>query len=249
MTPRTLVLVHAAAALLALAVVPGAARAQAAAGGGAPDAEATQCDPLLARVLPGDFNFCLALKRWDQGRRAQAIELMRLAAGWGNKGAQTALGVAYFNGDGVAQDRALGLAWLALASERKAPRASGLYRSARSKVDDAEYARSDVLYRRMLGTYGDDVAALRAERRFRRQLQLMSGNQAYGVGICIAGSSGSGFSDANNPDDFRSTKPCSMASEHRVTEALKDRYEIYSAGWKGRVRVGPVKPVKARSGK
>lgn len=234
-----------ASVLLALMAVAGAARAQEASPESAPRPAAIDCSPVLFRMLPGEFDFCLALKHWDKGDRKQAVELLELAAGWGNKSAQTALGVAYFNGDGVARDLALGLAWLALAAERRAPTASGLYLSARSRVDETEYARADGLYRQMRAKYADDVAAARADRHFRRQVRQLASNPVYGAGRCIVGLT---YAFAGTDDQDTTLRSCSMASEHGALELLQGRYDDYFKGWQGRVTVGPAEPLKA-SGK
>lgn len=242
----------AAGMLLALAAAaPGLVRAQDAADAAEAPPVAVpgaKCDYLLAKFLPGDFNFCLAAQYWREGKREKAAEMLQLAAGWGNKGAQTALGVAYFNGDGIPQDRALGLAWLALAAERQAPTASGLYVSARGKVDTDEYERAIALYQEMRTTYADDVAAVRADNRYRREIHAIESNPAYGSGKCIAGFNDSVFADPNSPEQalgMARTYGCSLAAERRVLTELEQRYQVYTAGWNGRVSVGSVEPVKA----
>jgi TPR repeat protein len=256
MIGRKLIGGYTAGALLAFAMVaPGIARAQD--GAGNPTAEQpaatpnAKCDYLLSKFLPGDFNFCLAAQYWREGKREKAAEMLQLAAGWGNKGAQTALGVAYFNGDGIPQDRALGLAWLALAAERQAPTASGLYVSARGKVDAEEYERAIALYQQMRTTYADDVAAVRADNRYRREVRAIESNSAYGSGKCIAGFNDSQFADPSAPEQYfgsQRTYGCSLAAERRVLDELEQRYAVYAAGWNGRVSVGSVEPLKA-SGK
>lgn len=209
-----------------------------------------KCDPVLAKALPGDFNFCLAAKDWQAGHHEQAAEFLKLAAGWGDKAAQMALGVAYFNGDGVPRDRALGLAWLALAAERHGAKASGLFVSARSKVDDAEFARADTLYRQMRAKYGDEVAAVRADNRYRRAVHALKGDPAYGMGRCVAGYGYVAFSDPGNREQNTGADkylPCSMASEHTMLTAIEQHYEVYTEGWNGRVTVGPVEPEKPKA--
>jgi hypothetical protein len=239
--------------MLALAVaVPVAAHGQgpdedAAA---APAAPTGKCDPVLAKALPGDFDFCLASRHWSAGRHEQAVEFLQLAAGWGDKAAQMALGVAYFNGDGVAQDRALGLAWLGLAAERRGATASALFASARGKVDDAEFARADELYQQMRARYADEVAAVRADNRYRREMHALEGEPTYGMGRCVAGYGYVAFSDPGNREQNTGIDkylPCSMASEHTMLSAIEQHYEVYSEGWNGRVDVGAATPVKAKA--
>lgn len=248
---KSSLIVSAAGALLAFSIAaPVSAHGQAQARDGSPVGSGAKCDPVLAKALPGDFNFCLASKQWRMGSREKAVELLQLAAGWGDKAAQTALGVAYFNGDGIPQDRALGLAWLGLAAERHGSTASGLFASARSKVDAAEFARADALYAKLREKYADDVAAVRADKRYRRAMQALKGDPAYGMGRCVAGYGYVAFSD---PEDLAQASgadkylPCSMASEHTMLSAIEQHYDVYSEGWNGRVTVGPVEPEKPRA--
>jgi TPR repeat protein len=248
---RTSLFAAAGSALLALVSSgPLAAHGQGPGGDAAPAAPTGKCDPVLAKALPGDFDFCLASRQWSAGRHDKAVELLQLAAGWGDKAAQTALGVAYFNGDGIPQDRALGLAWLGLAAERRGATATGLFASARSKVDDAEFARADALYQQMRGKYADEVAAVRADNHYRRAMHALQGDPAYGMGRCVAGY---GYVAFSNPEDLAQASgadkylPCSMASEHTMLSAIEQHYEVYSEGWNGRVDVGAVMPVKAKA--
>lgn len=204
--------------------------------------EPVDCNPALYRIMPGAFNFCVALKHWNRGNHEEAIELMELAAAWGNKSAQMTLGVAYFNGDGAPRDRALGLAWLALAAEREEPKAGGLFLSALSLVTASERLRADTFYREMRTRYADDVAAVRADSRYRRELRALRANPAYGVGTCIAGLNARIFSSPTVNADM--SQACSMASEGAVVEQLERRYEMYFRGWRGRATVGPPEQVE-----
>lgn len=248
---RTSLFAAASSALLALlSSGPLAAHGQGPGGDAAPAAPTGKCDPVLARALPGDFDFCLASRQWSAGRHDKAVELLQLAASWGDKAAQMALGVAYFNGDGIPQDRALGLAWLGLAAERQGATAAGLFASARSKVDDAEFARADELYRKMRAKYADEVAAVRADARYRREMHALQGDPAYGVGRCVSGFGYVAFSDPGNREQNTGAdkyQPCSMASEHTLLTAIEQHYEVYSEGWNGHVDVGAVTPVKAKA--
>ena len=182
------------------------------------------CGELMFRVLPGEFNFCLAKRYWLEGKYQQAEEMFRLSAGWGNKFAQRALGTAYFNGDHVAQDRPLGLAWLALAAERKEPDAEALYQSALSKVSPAEKERAMLLQQQLQPRYGDAFAALRADRRLNRNLKEITSNPVYGTGWCFSGVNGVGITRIEGLEAQGSGTPeaCTLASEDAVVRAIRD---------------------------
>lgn len=210
----------------------------------APGAAPIACDQYAGRALPGDYNFCLGHRYWESGQYQAARQMLELAAGWGNKAAQRALGVAYFNGDGLLLDRPLGLAWLALAAERKEPAAAMLYNSALARASADERRTAVRILARLRGRYADDVAALRADRRFQRTLREMSSNPVYGRGKCLPGSGGmppgAGFALA-----VEGAGNCSMAADERLRAALEKRYETYSEGWsRRRVELGRVEPLQ-----
>jgi TPR repeat protein len=198
------------------------------------------CGELMFRVLPGEFNFCLAKRYWLEDKYQQAEEMFRLSAGWGNKFAQRALGTAYFNGDHVPQDRPLGLAWLALAAERKEPDAVALYQSALSKVSPAEKERATLLRQQLQPRYGDAFAALRADRRLNRNLKEITSNPAYGTGWCFSGVNGVGITRIEGLEAQGNGTPeaCTSASEDAVVRAIRVYSDKYFDGWKGHVTVG-----------
>jgi hypothetical protein len=92
-----------------------------------------------------------------------------VSASWAYKPAQYNLGIMYFNGDGVAVDRPLGLAWLALAAERSEDVPYARARDAAySEMTETEFARANELWRDLRKTYGDAVALRRAGNRWRQ---------------------------------------------------------------------------------
>ncbi len=204
------------------------------------------CSASISKILPGDYNFCLGQKYWEAARYEQAREMLELAAGWGNKAAQRALGVAYFNGDGLERNRPLGLAWLALSAERKEPGAAALFNSA---FDDASTGERDVasgLLMQLKVRFSDDVAALRADERFQRTLRQMSSNPVYGRGQCLAGSGGLPAAAAMD-QAAEGSGNCSMASDSFFLAALEQRYDAYSEGWaKRRVELGRPESLQAK---
>lgn len=205
----------------------------------------TYCSEYMYRILPGDFNFCVARKLWMKGKVNQSEEYLRLAAGWGSKAAQQALGVAYFNGDGLQRSRAQGLAWLQLSAERGDPTATSLYESALRASSDSERAEAQNEFLSLQSVYADHVAALRADLRYRRELfameHEMAGGSVYGRGACIEGmaqlsnlkASMMGFDDNANP-----TNTCTMSGERHMLAVLEARYQIFFSGWKGVVTTG-----------
>jgi TPR repeat protein len=129
----------------------------------------------IARYLPGVSNFQKGLDAYKKGQGAAAIEAWLTSASWAMKDAQYNLGLAYFKGSGVAADRPRGLAWLALAAERKNPAMQASLATAWDSATDAEHQQANALWRELKKQYGDDVALPKAKKRFETELAQMSG--------------------------------------------------------------------------
>jgi TPR repeat protein len=131
-----------------------------------------------ARFLPGVFYFQKGLDYYKKGQMSSAIEAWQTAAGWAMKDAQYNLGLAYFKGNGIAADRPRGLAWLALAAERKNPALQVSLATAWDSASDAEHQQANAIWRELKQQYGDDVALARARKRFDTALAQISGARA-----------------------------------------------------------------------
>ncbi len=70
------------------------------------------------RFLPGDYYYCLGGLTYGQHNYGESTRFFTTAASWASKPAQYVLGVMALNGDHQPKNRALALAWFALASER-----------------------------------------------------------------------------------------------------------------------------------
>lgn len=215
----------------------------------ATDADKVQCPPALARFLPGDFNYCLAERAWHRANYRYALEMFELSAGWGSKSAQQLLGVVHFNGERTTQNRPLGLAWLALASERGEARRRAMFLSAWQQASPAERKEADRLYLELRAVYGDEVAATRAERRFTRELRRFRSNPVFGSGTCLAGTMAawgkmqeSYQTDGDSPPG--SNAGCNLIDEDLVVRSLEYKRDELLRGWQGKVDVGPLEPVK-----
>ena len=116
-----------------------------------------------ASTTPGSSDYCDARTLWLQGDFASAERKLRRAASLNNAAAQYLLGVAYFNGDGVDQDRSYGLAWLAMATHSNRQDHLGTFRSAYGKASHAERSRGqrilDRLQRQVASRTGASIEA------------------------------------------------------------------------------------------
>lgn len=131
------------------------------------------CPPGIEPILPSDYYACEARAAYGHDNYRKMIEMLEESAYWANKDAQYALGLAYFDGDmpDVPENRPLGLAWLALAAERKNPQYQLAYASARAKATPQEYQKALKLWRQMSLKYADKFAAKRAILRFNHAIE------------------------------------------------------------------------------
>lgn len=131
----------------------------------------------IAPYLPGVSFFQKGLEAYKKGQTSAAIDAWQSSAGWAMKDAQYNLGLAYFKGTGVAADRPRGLAWLALAAERKNPTMQASLAAAWDSASDAEHQQANAIWRDLRKQYGDDVALPKAKKRFETELGEIAPNQ------------------------------------------------------------------------
>jgi TPR repeat protein len=131
----------------------------------------------IARYLPGLSFFQKGLDAYKRGQTAAAIDAWQSSAAWAMKDAQYNLGLAYFKGSGVAADRPRGLAWLALAAERKNPTMQASLAAAWDSATDAEHQQANAIWRDLKKQYGDDVALPKAKKRFDTEVGQIANNQ------------------------------------------------------------------------
>jgi hypothetical protein len=149
-----------------------------------------------SRFLPGLYYFHKGCDYYRRGSAETAIEMWELAASWAVKDAQYDLGIAYFRGRGVAIDKPRGLAWLALAAERKDEE---FERSLAAAWDDAtaeDHAKANEIWRGLRGKYGDATALVRAENRYKYEVDNITGSRVGTPGhVQIWTNSSAGFID------------------------------------------------------
>jgi hypothetical protein len=148
----------------------------------APAQERVYCMSGWERFLPGEYYACRARYHLQRQHPHQAVNMLKEAAYWANKDAQHALGLAYVNGDipGIAADRPLGIAWLALAAERKNSEYVHDYTMAVLGSSRGDVSEASKIYLKLRETYGDSVAGDRATRRFVREVEPLDRSAATG---------------------------------------------------------------------
>lgn len=206
-------------------------------------AQDIDCPSGLERFLPGIYYYCVGARREAQLPPKPAIEMLKTAASWGSKPAQFLLGLNYYKGEGVAQDRVQGLAWLGLAAERGDPTYLAVFRSAWFKASPAEQAQADQLWNALKPRYADAVAAHRAEQRYLRARRELVRNEVYGAQVCIAGLTSQSVVPTHSipgapPDGCVGSIPVELAAQK------VDNYAAYLfQGYQGHVLVGTPEPV------
>jgi TPR repeat protein len=134
----------------------------------------------ISRYLPGVANFQKGLDLYRKGQASAAIDAWQIAASWAMKDAQYNLGLAYFKGNGVTADRPRGLAWLALAAERRNPQLQAALATAWDSASDAEHQQANAIWRDLRKDYGDDVALPKAKKRFEAEVAQLSSRTGKG---------------------------------------------------------------------
>jgi hypothetical protein len=211
------------------------------------------CPQGIERFLPGTYYYCVGTRDVALGKNDQARSMLEIAAGWGNKSAEFLLGVGYYKGDLQPKDRARGLAWLGLASERRDPTYLAVFNSAWKQGTPREQAEAQRLWRAMLPTYGDRRAARRAAARFRHERDaLLARRQTNGQQTCVAGLTVGTIAPMaiiHEPLDQTNESACDGA-DMSATFVVK-RLDAYANqlldGWEGHVTVGNLEAVPAPS--
>jgi hypothetical protein len=202
----------------------------------AAEASPDPCQPVMARLLPGEYNYCVATRDWQAGHNREANYEARYAASYGEKRAQFALGVDYFNGRrGLKADRATGLAWLTLAAERKDPYYVSILASARSLVTPDEQRRAEELVAQMRPNYGDAFAVDRAETHYRDQLWIIR-DQVWEA-LAVHHDDPWSSNTAVVIDGLGAVQPM------MALRTLQHIGDTYFEGWGGHVTVGQLVPV------
>lgn len=201
------------------------------------------CPGGLERFLPGDYYFCSAARNYWSGHPGLARESLKNAAQWASKPAQYALGIMYFNGDRAEKNRPLGLAWLALAAERHDPAYEPAFISAYKEVSPEELAQANAYWQDLKKTYGDPVAAPRAEKRFDREYAQIAWAVNFGGSIFVDG--------VTVPYNDAMANDLPLQSGFTLGRMLQSQKAMYFYGYDSHVFVGdaelvPISQVASR---
>jgi hypothetical protein len=195
------------------------------------------CADGLVEILPGDYYFCEAVRSFSEGKPGKTVELLKDAAHWANKKAQYTLGTMYFYGDNAPLNKPLGLAWLALAAERRTPDYEKGYAQAYLSATPAQRVQGGELWKRMRAEYGDATAGVRAKRKFDRAMSRIQDVDisARGCEPALDGCIWGGV--------YISGLTAGLEAPDVLHRALQARGDNYFQGLQGTVSVGPLTAV------
>ena len=142
-----------------------------------------------SNAIPGIHEFKRAVHALKDSDQKAAIHRLKISASWGEKVAQYDLGLMYWKGQGVSRDRAMAVAWLALADQRhNSTRIDGSLQYAYGKLNVKQRQQADVDFGALVKTYGDKVALRRARMAWRRSAQSTTGSRLGFTGDLSGGS-------------------------------------------------------------
>ncbi len=147
-------------------------------------------DQFPANAVPGIDAFERAIDAWHHHRVHEAIHSFKLAAFWGEKVAEYDLGLMYWQGKAIPQNRPLAVAWLALADQRhNSDRINGSLQYAYARLDGSQRHKAAADFGQLAGTYGDGAALTRARDAWRRVARSSTGSR-LGASDELSGGSG-----------------------------------------------------------
>ncbi|QNH14861.1 MULTISPECIES: sel1 repeat family protein [unclassified Xanthomonas] len=171
-----------------------------------------------------------------KGEFAEAKKNYQLAARYADKPSQARLGEMYWEGQGGAQDRAMGFLWMALASERGYDAFTTRKMEYWNQLTPEERQRAVKQDKKMLATYGDQVAKPRQEAVLRREASRSTGS--------MLGYSGASGLQINGPRGGSVDPEVFYAKEFWEPAAywkLQDR--VWDGRTPGRVDIGDVEDI------
>ena len=164
---------------------------------------------------PGETFFARGVTAVRKNDYDFAINMYQVSASWAYKPAQYNLGVIYTKGEGgVPEDKARGLAWLALAAERGDKDYVAARDLAYSRMTDEEYAHANEIWRELKTDYADEVALKRAKQRWVQVRNEATGSHiGGGTGpVQVGGRDTTGMNVVSNPASPTSAKANSSTS-------------------------------------
>lgn len=174
-----------------------------------------------------------------------ALALFKRAAYHADKPSQAIIADMYWQGTGIAQDRAIAYAWMDIAAERLYPDFLAQREFYWARLEEAQRKEAITRGQAILAEYGDDVAKPRLEKILRRGMSAMTGSRVGHVGnLVIIPHTGplAGTGMTIRGDQYYDRRYWQPDQYWRMQDA------VWEAPRKGRVDVGEVEPLKTGDG-
>lgn len=187
-----------------------------------------------------------AARAYERQDYAGALERFKRAAFHADKPSQAIIADMYWQGTGVAQDRAIAYAWMDIAAERLYPGFLAQREFYWARLDDVQRKEAIERGQAILAEYGDEAAKPRLEKILRRATRSMTGSRVGYVGnLTIIPHTGplAGTGLTVRGDQYYDRKYWQPEHYWRLQDA------IWKAPTRGKVDVGEVEPVKAPEGR
>lgn len=119
-----------------------------------------------ADFFPGKYYEWKAQFYLNSHQYRAALDMFELSGFWADKMSQYNAGIMLFNGIGVPQDKARGVAWLRIAAESHEDLPVATYNAALVELSDAERSNATQIWHELDAKYGDKVSLPRAIDRY-----------------------------------------------------------------------------------
>jgi hypothetical protein len=176
------------------------------------------------------------MEAYADGHHRDAFHYFRLASRYADKTSQSLVSVMYWTGDGVAQDRPLGYAWMELAASRGYPELLRQRQIYWDQLSEAERAKARELRPTLEADYGDAAGSSRLTLEIGAGLRQVTGSHVGWLG------NGSVTYGDNAVEDF---SKFDKALHMNTAEYLEVKDLQWQLQMNGRVHVGDPEPVPA----
>lgn len=119
----------------------------------------------------------LAIRAYESGDKAAALDLLRKAASYADKPSQAMLAAMYWNGDGVTADRPRGYAWMDLAADRGYRDLLVQRESCWNALDAAGRKQAVTVGREIYAKYNDKAGLARLDAALRQEAKRATGSR------------------------------------------------------------------------
>ncbi len=203
---------------------------------------------------PGLKFFADGVQAYKRGDYANAIHMYKLAAFWAYSPRAYNLGVMYFKGEGVPENRPLGAAWMIIAAEQGDPQFVAAQDQMVTVLTDAQFAETDKLSSELKGKYGEKVAMRRAQWQWALANSRKTGSRVGGttgelsVGVFDTGiHSGPGPEGLGSAASFLGSGSVSGSLAYRQFQESNNPYSpmFLEKNRTGNATVGPLQTIKA----